>query len=97
MKYNVLIIILMLICLCACTTKTQPKPTAVPTVTVVEPITEPTADAANVPTAETSQSEEEKTAAVDAVTEAISGLQNVGEQIDASAAFIVLDTNGKSG
>ena len=77
MKYSVLIIILMLICLCACTTKIQPEPTAVPTVTVVEPTTEPTADAANVPAAETSQNEEEKTAAVDAVTEAISGLQNV--------------------
>ena len=91
MKNNVLIFFLILFCLCACNTKTQPEPTAVPTVTVVEPTTEPAADAA-----ETSQNEEEKTAAADTASEAISALQAVGEQMDASAAFIVLDTAGKS-
>ena len=95
-KSSVLILIFMLFCLCAWGTKTQPEPTAAPTAAAAEPTTEPTAETVEEAKAETSQSSEEKSAAADITTEAIRELQAVGEQMDASTAFIVLDTAGKS-
>lgn len=95
MKKNALIIVLLLLCLCACGTKTQPEPTAVPTVTVIEPPVESTEEAEG-PAIETSQNSDEKAPDNEIASKTIRELQAVGEQMDSSAAFIVLDTAGKS-
>lgn len=86
-------LILMMLCLCACGSKTQPTPTAgsteVPTAVPTEEPTEivqPTEEAS----AEGAQTSNQQ--AYDALME----LNAVGENMDGSSAYIVLDTAGKS-
>ena len=95
MKRNVLIVVLMLLCLCACGKKKQPAPTALPTITVMDPTAEST-ETVEEPAIETSQNSDDKVPVNEIASKVIRELQAVGEQMDDSSAFIVLDTAGKS-
>lgn len=93
-KKLVLIITLVCIMLCSCGPKTRTEPTGVTTETAAAATAMQTTEEA-APAAESSQ----KTAAEaggDVVKREISALEAAGEQMDSSAAYIVLDTNGKS-
>ena len=101
MKKYILLTLILILGLCACGSTQKAVPTEAPT---VEPTAVPTevpsaVPAAemeeNVPPAEEPAAESTKTALQQA-SDAIMELDAVGENMDASYAFIVLDTAGKS-
>ena len=90
MKRSILLISIFILLLCACGTNQKAAPTAEPTAVPTE-IPEVT------PTDVTHENTgEEKLTAYEEANRVLTELGKVGEQMDASEAFIVLDTAGKS-
>ena len=90
MKRSILLITIIILLLCACGTNQKAAPTAEPTAVPTEYTDATPTEAAQ------ENAGEEKLTAYEEVTKVLTELGKVGEQMDASEAFIVLDTAGKS-
>ena len=90
MNRSILLTVIIILLLCACGSNQKAAPTA-------EPTSIPTEAPAAAPTkAAEENADEEKLTAVEEVNNVINELEKVGERMQTSKAYIVLDTAGKS-
>ena len=94
MKRSILLTVIVIMLLCACVSNQKADPTAEPTEI---PSAVPTAAPANSEAAAGEENEgKESQTGVDEVRRALTELEEVGERMSSSKAYIVLDTAGKS-